>query len=192
MNAIVARGLNHCDAWRAGDSIVCFSLSRIATNFNSGVGTETIMECRGCLQPERPCVVGRADGTHVPYLAEGYRSTPIVPTSGFAILWGSDCLRDKVREPSPLHAAGRVGRDPIRERRPRARRQPTSTFQSHVHARAHSPGIRGWRAILDRSWTIAAPQTSQSTRDQDPGWLSQRWMFADSTTGRATAGSVSP
>ena len=95
MNAILARGVMNCDAWRAGDSIAILALSSTPTRTDFGPDTGTTVECRVCLQPERPCVVGRADGTHVPYLAEGYRSSPIVPTSGVAILWGGGCSHDK-------------------------------------------------------------------------------------------------
>jgi hypothetical protein len=67
-----------------------------AATTETTVGNATPRSCvELCLSPNRPIVIGRAQGHEVPYLDPAYQATPIVPESGQCVLRSRGRKEDK-------------------------------------------------------------------------------------------------
>lgn len=72
-------------------------------------GSDTVAEHQLRLDPNRPVIIGRAEGYPVPYLDPAYRPTAVVPGTGESVLLSGGGRKDTVvsRGHFMLRAAGR-------------------------------------------------------------------------------------
>src|SRR5262249_55984599 len=95
---------------------------------STGSCGETAPRTELLLVPDRPALIGRAEGYEVPYLDPAYRPTTVVPGpgTGQSVLGAGG--EGHLRLSRPLHAPGRHRRYPTGQRRPRYRRRHLAAF----------------------------------------------------------------